>query len=589
MVKRYIAIFLALIFFPFICFSDDNVQIHAELYPYNITENKPLPGTIEVTHDKNVEIDPSNFMMKGQPLSVTLVKNVQISPDNPLMVSIFSFELPPQPAGLRVLPEISLKAGNKTYKTFSSTFEVLSSSQAAPSPPPSTKPKEQPSPSKLEVTNQNIPGTLQLKAEVQGVKPLYPGQRLKFIYYYYYKGDIGLTKEDLPLLDAKGFLKVGEKEIKDYTQGEMSVREISQEVEAIKPGHFSFPPSIVEGLAYEVNEGETEYGKKNLKSEVPATSVDVEPFPSEGKPASFNGAVGEFTFEDALLSTSQIHVGDKIELSLKISGKTSDWTSLPPPELCCQPGFSGLFTLSDIPPKEEVKGNSKTFIVELRALSEEIKEIPSIEFSYFDPNKRKYIALQSKPIPITVKSNPKSASESLFNTPPANEPGTPAQLPDSPAKSSPIEILGNYPLDTSDLNNLFLGTWWTLWLLPFGAALIYLQLNLKREKEEQNAKIDVKGSQELFDEAIENPDPAAFHQKLKEALLLCLFERRDISSSDVPLEDLPNEGKAGKVKAFLSKIEESRYTGKQDFTVEDGKLRDEAKALFKDLQSKESI
>lgn len=579
--NRFWLLLLGILLFPMLLRSDDDVQIHAELYPYNIVENKALPGTIEVTHDQSIIIDPANFSMKGQPLKVSLTKNVKIASDNPLMVSIYSFELPPQPAGLEVLPEISLKVGDKIYKSFSSTYEVLPSSSTTPESPSNT-PVEPNIPSIQ--TESHISGTLQIKAAVEGTEPLYPGQRLKFVYYYYYKGNIGLTKEQLPLLDAKGFLKIGDKEIKDYTVGENSVREITQVVEAVKPGHFSFGPSIVEGLAYQDNaSGKTEYGNTTLKSEVPDMSVNVEPFPSAGKPASFNGAVGEFNFDVSLLNSPTITVGDKINLSIKISGKTSDWTGLPLPELCCQPGFSGLFSLSDIPPKEEIKQDSKTFIVEFRPLSDQIKEMPSIEFSYFDPTKRKYVVLHSQPIPLTVKPHPKSAADALLKEP------TPVKkvdetLPESaiaPQQPPPIEILGNYPLNPSDLHNLFLGTWWNLWLIPFGAVLIYLQINLRREIFEKERIKKVENSQSLFNEAMIEPASATFFHKLTQAFLLRLVERGEIDSTEISSEDLPNTGMAGEVRAFLCSIEEKRFTGKK--SEGETQIMEEAQKLFEKL------
>jgi hypothetical protein len=241
---------------------------------------------------------------------------------------------------------------------------------------------------------------LKLTLHVDAPQPFYPGQRGWITYRYFYRGDIALTKEELPLLEPESFLKIGDKRIQESTKGSMSIREISQQIQAEKPGEFSFPPSIVEGYAYEEDPilKRRTYLQPKLHAETEAVSLEVTPFPSEDRPRDFQGALGQFNFSAKLLTPSQALIDDKMQLLLEISGKDGLWTvQLPSLEI-----LKGLFRQGDLPPIGKVEGDTKQFVIEIYPLSTAITEIPSLTFSFFDPNKKQYVEQQSKPIPIRV-------------------------------------------------------------------------------------------------------------------------------------------------------------------------------------------
>ena len=213
-------------------------------------------------------------------------------------------------------------------------------------------------------------------------------------------------------------------------------------MEAVKPGSYKFDRANIQGYVYRNDPfGGHIYLQPMLSAETPPMTITVLPFPEKGKPASFNGAIGPFSnFSAALLSSSSISVGDKIVLKIEISGQ-GQAANAPLPDLCCQPGFSGVFQLSDLPPVEKVSGNKKTFTVEMRPLIADIKSLPPIEFSYFIPASKTYGVLHSQAIPIAVKSlsiPPKEAPEGKkSNTPPPAADWKKVSL-----EPAPIEILG---------------------------------------------------------------------------------------------------------------------------------------------------
>jgi hypothetical protein len=556
------------------------VKVSAEIDAGGAIEKRPISGTIFITHDQQLKVDSGSFLMGQKSLEAEFVKEVKVAPDQPLIISIYRFQLPAQPSGLYVLPAVSVRVGGKEYRSVRASYEVgTATDKQAPVPTPSSAAAPTPA-----VPNAPASGdlsqkpSLKLEASVDGKTTLYPGQRTSLVYRFYYSGHIDLTGEVLPMLDADGLVKIGEKEIKDYTQGGLSVNEIVQEVEAAKPGSYIFGPSRIEGYAYELDRrGKKQYLEPKLASEAPAVVITVAPFEGQDKPASFNGAVGQFEFEAHLLSADRVEVGDEISLALIISG-SGNLASVPLPDVCCQPGFSGFFRLSDLPPDEDVEGNQKRGIVKLRPLAASIKEIPSVEFSFFDPKASKYVVLHSDPIPITVLPAKQAPVQDLDKeAKPVKEVQPKVYSP------APIEIEGILSLNANDLHDKPFGTWWALGIWPFGIALILYQLNLRAYWEEQRKRIKTATSEELLQNAWKQPEGSALYfSLLNRALKLSLVESKLITSEDVANEDLPDGGIAGQVRSFLGSIDEKRFAGKMKLNYPE--LRSKAEELWQQVK-----
>jgi hypothetical protein len=239
-----------------------------------------------------------------------------------------------------------------------------------------------------------------------GTLPLFPGQQAYIGYRFTFNADIDLTQEILPLLEATGFKKLGEKQIDETVKDGLYVHQILQRIEAIKPGEFAFEPSFITGYAYTVSGGgEKIYNPTPLKSEVPALVLTVAPFPQEGKPPAFNGALGNFSFTTQLAGSNQVNLGQRIDLLLKMTGE-GEWDTVKHPKLCCQPGFSGFFKELDLPPTSSLEGQTKTFQISLFVENRDAKAIPSLAFAFFNPVEKKYGEKKSDPISIKVSAPP---------------------------------------------------------------------------------------------------------------------------------------------------------------------------------------
>ncbi len=157
----------------------------------------------------------------------------------------------------------------------------------------------------------------------------------------------------------------------------------------------------------------------------------VKPFPSEGRPESFAGAVGEGFSIDVAADRTVVRVGDPIGLAITLRGQGNlENASLPP--LSADGGLKpDLFRL----PEGDVAGTMgdgvKEFRVSVRVSSEAVTEIPALAYSWFNSETETYQTVRSKPIALRVMpAQVVSASDVVSGS------GSPA-LP--PAENGPSE------------------------------------------------------------------------------------------------------------------------------------------------------
>lgn len=134
----------------------------------------------------------------------------------------------------------------------------------------------------------------------------------------------------------------------------------------------------------------------------PPIQITVKPLPEKGKPASFQGAVGNFRFS-AELDKNTVKQNEPVTMKLVIEGEGNVETLKKPtiPEL---PNFkvydadssSQLFKTGD------VIGGRKTFEIVFIPLEAGAMKIPSIKFSYFNPSRAAYNELLTPEFSLEV-------------------------------------------------------------------------------------------------------------------------------------------------------------------------------------------
>ena len=169
----------------------------------------------------------------------------------------------------------------------------------------------------------------------------------------------------------------------------------------------------------------------NLESK--AQTITVKPLPNANKPASFNGAVGQYTMQ-AKASPLEMTVGDPVTVNIQISGQGAieslnlsklDW-----------PGFKSYepsVTTSENNPLGLL--GTRRFEQVVIPESDTIAEMPRIEFSFFDPVTSQYRVLAKGPFPLKVNPSSKPVAPVIGgNT--AQE----TEDPDSPPQTDILTI-----------------------------------------------------------------------------------------------------------------------------------------------------
>lgn len=103
----------------------DPVQVSSSINAYeNLTAGQPIQGSVMVTHQENNAVDPDSFKLGKKTLKVELVQSTPMSSYNPLVVTIYSFQLPGMSQGMYTLDPISVKVGGKVYQAPPLTIQV---------------------------------------------------------------------------------------------------------------------------------------------------------------------------------------------------------------------------------------------------------------------------------------------------------------------------------------------------------------------------------------------------------------------------------------------------------------------------------
>lgn len=152
-------------------------------------------------------------------------------------------------------------------------------------------------------------------------------------------------------------------------------------------------------------------------------TVTVQAPPEEGRPPTYTGSIGRYTFE-VTAKPNRIEKGQPITLSLRIRGAPLDGVG--GPDLTQQADLAGRFDFTAEEPVGESEGGARVFRKAVFPKQVGEQNIPPLEWSYFDPNAEQYVTLRSNPIPITV--DPASDAPSVTTL----APGVEAPPPDKP-------------------------------------------------------------------------------------------------------------------------------------------------------------
>jgi len=197
--------------------------------------------------------------------------------------------------------------------------------------------------------------------------------------------------------------------------------------------------------------------------------VNVRALPETGRKPGFTGAIGKFELGQPVLSASEAIVGDPINLTVTIIGEgnleaisaptmepVEAWQAFTPTMSVERDAFSGRGT--------------KTITYTLIPRQVETRAVPTIPFSFFDPERREFVDLSVPPQPLTVKPAGTSPTPAPAATPaPQVEAEPPAPKPIEPILTGLAEKPGSWRRSPSPIS--WGDTFWVIQAVPAIALL----------------------------------------------------------------------------------------------------------------------
>ena len=138
-----------------------------------------------------------------------------------------------------------------------------------------------------------------------------------------------------------------------------------------------------------------------IVAEVSVDSTEVVAVPTNNRPADYRGAVGRYQII-AETETTNVSAGDPISLRIGVVGNG-------PMELVQAPPLHEIETLTrDFQVSDQslagfVQGETKVFVTSIRPRNENVKQIPPIPFTFFNPATEAYETAYTEPISIDVE------------------------------------------------------------------------------------------------------------------------------------------------------------------------------------------
>ncbi len=360
-----------------------------------------------------------NFLVLSGPNEST---SMQIINGSVSASKSMSFYVQPRAVGSFTIGSASIVYNDKTYKTEPINIKVIKGSAK-----PNNNGNQSNSP---QVTNEEIAKNLFVRA-VADKRNVYQGEQVTVTYKLYTRLNIasqmsisklpqyqGFWSEELETSNNISFnTEVYEgKQFRVGTLKRVALFPTQTGELSVTPFELSVPVQIQrrknrnnffdDFFNDPFNAGQT----INYNAKSNTIKVNVRPLPQQNKPDNFNGAVGSFTLTSSLDNT-KTKTNEPINLKINVSG-TGNIQLLDLPEVKLPSGMEKYEpkTSEKINRQGKISGK-KSFEYLLIPRTAGVKEIPSLKFSYFDPNKKQYITLNTPQYTVNVQQGKETAGE----------------------------------------------------------------------------------------------------------------------------------------------------------------------------------
>ncbi len=320
----------------------------------------------------------------------------------------YIYILLPEKEGQFTIDPVEVRVDGKVYSTQPIPVRVAASSprRARPSPSPLNPFGDEGLPASSAASNEDVFVTAELDRS-----SAFPGQQATLSYHLYTRvGVTGLQLQESPPLT--GFW-VEDLQVESNPSGTRRVingREYQEYVvkkQALFPtatGVLKIPPST---FAISAKSGGDFFGMfgqtETIYRKTKVLTLDVKPLPENGRPANFANAVGSFNLTSSIDKT-KVATGEAVDLRIKLEGR-GNLKMIPDIALPPMPDFTIYSSKSaaNVRPFEGNQiGGDKTweYVIVPKAPGEQT--IPSLSFSYFDPERQRYETVATQALNLTA-------------------------------------------------------------------------------------------------------------------------------------------------------------------------------------------
>lgn len=299
--------------------------------------------------------------------------------------------------------------------------------------------------------------------------------------------------------------------------------------------HFPFDDSLFDDFF-----GGT---KKRVNIKSKEAGLNVLPLPSEGRPDDFSGAIGDFKMTSAA-SPDKVAVGDPITVKTTVNG-LGNFDRVNAPAMESSDGWKTYSPTAKFEATDEIGfSGSKTFEQAMVPQRADLKQLPGLKFSYFDPIARKYVTHTTPPVKVQV-----SPGSGLAVAPVPSLP-SPLRTASSQPSTGPEELVPNKVEIGSlakSISPLVFQPWFLgMQLAPLALVLVAWAVARRREQLERDPSLArslsasraVRAQLEAMEAALRQQDAQAFFTAARRALQERLGERLGQESQAITMSEV---------------------------------------------------
>jgi len=428
--------------------------------------------TTDVDHPVQLEIKIENARITRPPtvsatgLSINFAgtsSQTQILNFQSSTVTTFTYIVTPTKEGVFEIPSIEVSAGGSVYRTSSLVLKVVhENSNSADQSTNADKPyfAELVLPKESAYVGEQIPIELRF----------YFNQRMQYQPY---------PQGQYPLIDGEGFVT---KKYAEPTEKQMESNGRMYHVVVYKTGLTGVKPGKLElQSATQSFLVSTPFGMRNAPGFIDPTeafqqqvidvktngaSIDIKSLPTAGRPATFSGAVGDFTLATSA-QPNKARTGDPVSMKVEIKG-LGNFDRIERPALTNTEGWRAYQPAEDTQALDDLGLSAVKIFTFPLVPARPVNSLPTVEFSYFDPNAEKYVTLKSAPINIEIEGEqlPDLAAS------PAPQNASPPPQTNPPPTLDVLDIRTRLPAPASFLPMVEQPDFWIGQTIPAGALLL---------------------------------------------------------------------------------------------------------------------